>query len=263
MSLTLQSIRSLAAEAAQLDAVLTADLISSVLSASLSVALEAAHLGVSAGLFRARKLQGHGNRLVFQPTARAAGLSPATAPLSLRRAAPEETLRRALLRGAVRYAISPDLSYLPRGEVAALYRQYGVPMRGHAPALVGLDGAHFHLFQPVITEAGRPVAGAVECGITRHFFLLESGCATLHFMTFAPHADAVQTAIAAIAPASAADAARAELAALEAAAAADRLGLNYLETAGRRAALAAELEAGEGDGDLYPWLDRAVTGVLL
>jgi hypothetical protein len=138
-----------------------------------------------------------------------------------------------------------------------------VPIHGHALALVGLDGGHFHLFQPVIVEAGRPLAKAVESAITRHFFLLESGCATLHFMTFAPHADAVQTAIAAIAPASTVAASSAELAALDAEVAADRLGLRYLETAGRRAALAAELEAGTGGGDLYPWLDRDVVGVPL
>ena len=265
MSPLLQPIRLLAAEAARLDAVLTADLIVRSLSFPPSTALEAAHLGVAAGLFRARKLPGHGNHLVFQPTARAAGLAPAIAPLSLRRAAPPDTLRRSLIRGSVRYGIRPDLSYLTRGEVSALYRQYGVPTCGHAPALVGLDGAHFHLFQPVINEVGRPPTRTVETTIARHFLLLESGCATLHFTTFeGGAAEAMQAAIAAKAPVSAATTARVELTALDAEVAADRTGLRRLDTAGRRAALTAKIEAAEqGDGDLYPWLDRDVVGVTL
>jgi len=74
----------------------------------------------------------------------------------------------------------------------------------------------------------------------------------------------MQAAIAATAPVSAATTARVELTALDAEVAADRTGLRRLDTAGRRAALTAKIEAAEqGDGDLYPWLDRDVVGVTL
>lgn len=144
----LQPIRSIAAEAARLDAVLTADLIALALSVPLSTYFEAAHLGVAAGLLRARKLPGHGNRLVFQPTARAAGLAPALAPLSLRRTAPPDTLRRSLIRGGrpLRNSPRPVISDTRRG-----HRPVSSIWRADTRTRIGTCRPGWRAFSPVPT----------------------------------------------------------------------------------------------------------------
>jgi hypothetical protein len=267
MQPSLEPIRALAAQAAQLDLVLTAELVGRALNLPSDDARDALLSGATAGFFRARKLPGLGNRLVFQPTVKAAGLPPAGGPLSLRKSAPPGTLWRGLIRASVRFD-RPNLSFLPRAETAEFSLRYGVQTRGAAPALICLDGAHFHVFQPVLPRPGQSPAVVLEAVISRYFLALESGSLTLHFAALAgAPADSVQAALRELAPDTSADAMRAELAEVEASIRADQTGNTFALTA-RRATLqrelaAAQVDQDDGADDLYRWLDRTVIQVTV
>lgn len=233
----------------------TAELAARALDCSPDAARAALKLAADAGYLRAALLPGLGNKIVYQPTAKAAGLRAGIVPKFLRAGLPAEARLRGLLRGFVRFVTRPELSFLPTAEQSELCRRYGVPLRGHARALVGLDGAHVHIFVTITNDGP---AATIECAASRWLPLLDAGAATLHFVApVGSPAGALRDTLAAM---SGGDL-RAELAALDAQITADRSGLAAIKLAAPRAALAAEIAAG-GNLSGYSWLGDVVEATL-
>lgn len=250
------SARQLAARAAAVEACLTADLAARSLDCSPDAARTALKLLTDSGYFRPLLAVGLGNKICFQPTPKAANLHGPNIPKFLRAGLANSARLRGLLRGFARFAARPDLSFLTISEQATLHEKYCIPTGGHARALVGLNGAHYHIFVPVLA-ADQPAA-AITAAADRWLPLLESGSATLHFAAQAASAAGLRAALAMLAPAgvSASD----DLARLDAEIAADRTGLVALRQAARRAALAAEAAAEPASE--YTWLGDVVEAQL-
>jgi hypothetical protein len=251
-------------QCAQAECCTTADLAALALSCLPDAARSALKYAADAGYFRATLLPGFGNKIVYQPTPKAVHFSGKNIPKFLRAGLAADARRRGILRGFVRFfdqKMQSDLAFLTIAEQSALCKSYGIPERGHARALVGLDGAHSHIFVPVL-KLEKPIA-AIESACFRWLPLLESGTATLHFVVENDMAAALGDALNALAPPPVSAQARDELAMLDAEIAADKSGLAVLKNATRRAALAAQIEAaGESETDDYPWLGGIVEATL-
>ena len=264
MQSSFDAARQHARHCALVEACTTADLAARALSCSPDAARAALKLAADAGYFRTTLLSGCGNKIVYQPTPRAAHFSGKNVPKFFRSGLASDARRRGLLRGFVRFSDLKNrsvLAFLSTAEQAAQCKAYGIQERGHARALVGLDGANSHIFVPVLTVE-KPAA-AIEAASFRWLPMLESGTATLHFVSEINTAAGLRDTLTALAPPSSGAGLRAELAMLDAEIEADKSGLAILKNATRRAALAAQIEAeGEsGTGD-YPWLGGVVEATL-
>lgn len=263
MPIDFDAIRQHAQHCAAMEACATADLAARALDCSLEAARAALNLAVEAGYLRATLLAGLGNKICYQPTPKAAGENHTHAPKFLRAGLAPETRWRGLMRGFILFSARPELSYLPVCEQAALCSQYGIPERGHARALVGLDGAHYHIFAPIL-RAENPIA-AIESASFRWLPLLESGTTTLHFVAPANEAVVViRDALSALQPRPLGSDLQTELAALDAEISNDRSGLAALKLAAQRAALITQIEAINGEIEQLPysWLGNVVEAAL-
>lgn len=251
------SLFQLAHRAAQTEVCLTSDLAVRPLDCTPDAARTTMKLLADAGYFRQLLIPGLGNKICYQPTAKAASLRGPLIPKFLRAGLSKTARFRGLLRGYVRFVSHPNLSYLTAAQQSELCRRYGVHETGHARALVGLDGTHYHVFVPVLNSE-KPAA-AIEAAASRWLPLLDSGSATLHFVALAGlPADASRETLIALAPV--ADGAAHELTKLDAEIKADMTGLAGLRHAARRAALASEIEA--AGAEQYLWLGDVVGAQL-
>lgn len=244
------------------EACTTADIAAQALSCTLDEARSALKYAADSGYFRATLLPGLGNKIVYQPTAKAIHFSGRVVPKFLRAGIAEETRRRGLLRGFVRFSARPKQCFFATAGQTALCKKHGIAERGHARALIGYAGANSHdIFVPVL-KLEKPIA-AIESACFRWLPLLESGIATLHFVSESDTAAMLRDALNALAPPPADVRARDALAALDAEIAADKSGLAVLKNATRRAALVLEIEAkAEGGAGDYPWLGSVVEAML-
>lgn len=251
------ALSQLANRCAQVDACLTADLAARALGAAPDAARATLKLLSDAGFFRQLLTHGLSNKICYQPTAKSAGLTGPLIPKFLRAGLSKPARFRGLLRGHVRFVSHPDLSYLTVNQQTELCRRYGVPETGHARALVGLDGSHYHIFVPAL--GSEKPAAVIESAASRWLPLLDSGSATLHFTARAGlPADAIRETLTALAPV--ADCAARELAKLDAEIKDDTTGLAALRHQRRREELAAEVEAAREAS--YNWLGWVVEAAL-
>lgn len=243
---------------AQTECLITPELASRALNCTPDAAREALKDAADAGYLRPLLLPGLGNKIIYQPTAKAAQCRGPNAPKFLRAGLAQDARWRGLLRGFVRFAARPELSFLPVEELAALCLRYGIQERGHARALAGLDGAHTHIFAPILRV--EKLIAAIETASFRWLPLLDSGVATLHFSAQAgPVAAGVNAALAALAPRAGDVNLRAELEALDAEIQADKSGMAALKLSARRSRLQIEIEAaGTAGGADYGWLGGVV-----
>lgn len=261
MPIAFEAIRQHAFACALSEACTTSTLAARALSASRDDARAALNLATQAGYLRVTLLPGMGNNICYQPTPKAAGASHKHAPKFLRAGLTQEARWRGLMRGYVRFCARPQLSYLPATEQGELCLRYGIPERGHARALVGLDGAHYHLFATIL-HGEKPIA-AIESASFRWLPLLESGTATLHFVAADSEAlAAIREALSALQPSTLGSDLQVELAALDAEIAADHSGVATLKLAAPRAALVAKIQSNQ-TADVeqlppYPWLGDVV-----
>lgn len=264
MPLNFEAIRQHAFACALSEACTTSTLAARALCASQEDARAALNLATQAGYLRMTMLPGMGNNVCYQPTPKAAGASHKHAPKFLRAGLTQEARWRGLMRGHVRFLARPQLSYLSAAEQGELCLRYGIQERGHARALVGLDGAHYHLFATVLNRE-KPIA-AIESASFRWLPLLESGTATLHFVVADSEAvAAIREALSVLQPSTPSSDLQAELAALDSEISNDRSGLAAVKLAAPRAALVAKLKSVETAdiGQLpYPWLGDVVEAGL-
>lgn len=258
----LDAIKEHAYFCALIEACTTADIAAQALSCTLDDARSVLKYAADSGYLRATLLPGLGNKIVYQPTAKAIHFSGRIVPKFLRAGLPEEARRRGLLRGFVRFSARPNQIFLATAEQTALCKKYGIAERGHARALVAYGGAHsYDIFVPIL-KPEKPIA-AIEAACFRWLPLLEAGIAMLLFVAAPDTAAALGDALNALTPPPANTGGRAKLAALDASIAADKSGLAVLKNAALRAALVAEIEAtGEGGTAEYPWLGEVVEAAL-
>lgn len=249
------SLFQFANRAAQVEACLTDAAAALALDCTPNAARATLKLLSDAGYFRQLLTPGLGNKICFQPTRKAAGLTGPLVPKFLRAGLSKTARLRGLLRGHVRFVSHPDLACLTVAQQTELCRRCGVPETGHARALIGLSGSHYHIFVTILPNE-KPAA-IIESASFRWLPLLDYGSATLHFVATSKGAAEVREALAILSPAE--DRAGAELAKLDAQIAADTSGLAGLRHAARRAELVAELgAAGQG----FDWLGSVVEVTL-
>lgn len=247
----LSAVRNLAAECARVECCTSIQLAAATLNCSPETTRAALAYGCEAGYFRQLLAPGFGNKIMYQPTAKAAGIKGNDVPRFIRAGLAQEVRVRGALRGYIRFAAYPDLAYLSAAEQDELCSTHGIPCRGFARALLGSDGENTHIFVP-LTPADKPFA-AVESASFRWLPLLESGAATLHFVALAgAPADAARAALTALAPAASGADLHAELARIDSEIAADKTGLAALRLWGRKAELIAEIDA--TPPNFFPWL---------
>lgn len=264
MPLNFEAIRQHARHCALSEACTTSTLAARALCTSREDARAALNLATQAGYLRMTMLPGMGNNVCYQPTPKAAGASHKHAPKFLRAGLMQEARWRGLMRGYVRFLAHPQLSYLSATEQGELCLRYGIQERGHARALAGLDGAHYHLFATVL-HGEKPIA-AIESASFRWLPLLESGAATLHFVAAdSETAATIREALSALQPNILGSDLQAELTALDAEIAADHSGLAALKLAAPRAALVAKIksvETADTEPLPYPWLGDVVEATI-
>jgi len=264
MPLNFEAIRQHAFACAAAEACTTSTLAARALGASRDDARAALNLATQAGYLRMTMLPGMGNNVCYQPTPRAAGASHKHAPKFLRAGLKQEARWRGLMRGYARFLAHPQLSYLSTAEQGELCLRFGIPERGHARALVGLDGAHYHIFTAVLH--GEKAIAAIESASFRWLSLLETGTATLHFVAADSEAvAAIREALSALQPSTPSSNLQAELAALDAEIAADHSGVAALKLAAPRAALVAKIksvETADTEPLPYPWLGDVVEATI-
>lgn len=233
---------------------------SEVAAATFSCSAEDARAGLkmegALGLFRAVSTPGLGNKITYQPTAKALGLTGAAVPKFLRSGLSAAASLRGLLRAAA-YLQHPQLTFLSAAEQSALCQKNGIPERGHARALLGQRDDHLHIFIPLL--ASEKPAAAIEAAASRWLLLLDAGRATLQPICRSVDAPRVREVLAALAPQ---PGAREQLAALDSEIEADQTGLAALRLASRRAALAAVAEAERGDAGCVNWIGEIVEAAL-
>lgn len=240
----------------------------SLTAAGLKTSLDEARAGLrqlsEAGYLRPVSVPGLGNKTAFQPTSKAAGLRTKNVPKFLRSGLDSDAINRGLLRSFIRQISHPNLSFLSAKEQSDLCKKYGIQERGHARALVGLDGAHVELFVP-ISPREAPIS-AIESASNRWFFLLETGTATLNFVTENEHKPAVIEAIKILNPPDPAALIRAELEALEAQIKADKTGKTAINSAqklaGTRRELAEISVETAAHSAPFPWIGEVVGAAL-
>lgn len=215
----------------------------SLTAAGLKIELDAARAALrqlaETGYLRPVSVPGLGNKIAFQPTLKAAGLRTKNVPKFLRSGLDSDAINRGLLRSFIRQISHPNLSFLTTKEQSELCKKHDISERGHARVLAGLDGAHVELFVP-ISHREAPIS-AIESASNRWFFLLETGTATLNFVTDGAHRPAVIEAIKMLNPPDPAAQIRAELAALEAQIKADTTGKTAIISAQKLTGMRREL----------------------
>ena len=241
-----EPVRRLAATCATEELCVDLRIASAALSIPESATKAALQCGQDAGYFR-RRIG------CFQPTLKAVG-SPKPVPSFLRHRLSPNVQVRGLLRGFVRFIARPELSFLSVSEQDALLKSYQIKSNGFSRASVGLNGAHMHVFAPILAT-DKP-ATAIESACLRWLNLLDSGCGTLHFVTpEGAHIDALREAVAVFSAASGSSVvAQRELAEIEAEIAADRYGTVAIKKAARVAQLRQELASVSNDlAELFPF----------
>lgn len=237
-------------------------------AAGLKTSLDEARAGLrqlsEAGYLRPVSVPGLGNKIAFQPTQKAAGLRTKNVPKFLRSGLDSDAINRGLLRSFIRQISHPNLSFLTTKEQSELCQKHGISERGHARIIAGLDGAHVELFVP-ISHREEPIS-AIESASNRWFFLLETGTATLNFVTDGTHRPAVIEAIKMLNPPDPAAQIRAELAALEAQIKSDTTGKTAINSAQKLAGMRRELAEISGETAThsapFPWLGEVVGASL-
>lgn len=240
---------------AALDAITTPALFAHISGCPLDAARNVLRQAAEAHYLRSVLHPAGSQRTAYQPMPKAASLHAAHAPKAIRAGLPPAARERALLRANTAFIVRPDLAWLPASEQSVLCRRYGIAERGYARALVGLEGAHYHVYVPVL-PAESPYL-AVENAANRWLHLLESGSGTLHFIAPAgTSADGLREVLTGLNPAAAL---QAELARLDGMMAADRTGTAAIQHARRRAELVTALAAEDGR---FPWLGTVVEVTL-
>lgn len=191
----------------------------------------------------------HRGTRAYQPAGKA-GDRRKTTPKFLRSGLSDESIQRGLMRCRI-VATRQDLAWLSASESAALCEKYGIQSRGFPRALVGLEGAHYHIFSTVL-ESEDPVR-AVLTASGRWLHLLDSGSATLHLVAQAGEPSTALLDV--LGSMTQAPLLRSRLEKLDAEMAADSTGAARLTMAGRRADLATRLTEEEGR---YPWLGGVI-----
>ncbi|MFM0301072.1 hypothetical protein PQQ99_13190 [Paraburkholderia sediminicola] len=215
---------------------------------------------VSAGLFRRLLLPGLGNKPVYQPTAKAAGVDARRAPRFFRAGIGEAPRWRGLLRAGVIGQNATAHTFLPVESARELCDRHAIPLRGYEEPLLARDGAGpYRTYACVPPQAAlESAAGFVERTILRWSAWLQDGGLELHFATLAGRAaEAMQMVLAEYG--TPAHGAMRELVELDARIASDRTGTARIRLANRRAELAA-LAAVESNA-AFPWLVTTVTEV--
>lgn len=227
---------------AQLECCTTAEHMARALDCSLDVARDQLNSLIDAGHFRQLRAPNFGNKLIYQPTAKAAGLTGAQVPKFLRSGLPVDARLRGLLRGFICFDRHRDLWFLPAAAHAKLCDALHIPTQGHARPLIGIDGGHRHIYVPVL--ASQTLFAAAESAYSRWFPLLERGTSTLHFVAFPEVATTLRAALGGNKESDGwRDAISAELSRIDQEIASDGSSLAALRLAGRRQALLAELDA--------------------
>jgi len=233
------AVLQLASRLATLEASTTAARAANFIGCSTDQARDLLRAAAASGLMRRRFVPGFGNEILYQPTARAAGLRGKQAPKFLRAGFDPAAVQRGLLRGAILFS-KPDSVFIPAFDLDAFCSDKSIPVRGHARPLLACCEEHsYEIFAPVLAADADPVA-QVACAISRWFPLLETG-SVLRIVCFADVENEYCEAVSALLPAAAA---QAELVRLDAEIAADKTGVAAIKNATRRAVLAAEAAGG-------------------